>query len=275
MTVRRLTRGAEDGYASPLVPGLHSSDDAARLAEEIAFAAHRLEVLAGDPPGLYASVGAGGASNADAADVEERAWLAFLIAYLYPLEEDDPFAEIERVRTSWASGELPDLSDVRTGPRSAHQPGRASATLRAYRSWSGRAGTQARAFTGEDAWTSERRFDRVYERLALPGMHRDARFELLVSLGQLGVFGLEAASLHVGGADEVTVAAKRALGIGDPMLLARRSAALAEACQVPLAALDLALYSWGVGTRAHGGLPPGAEPDDAMVERCRSALGLD
>ncbi len=38
LTVRRLERGAEDGYHSQLVPGLKSSADAERLADELAFA---------------------------------------------------------------------------------------------------------------------------------------------------------------------------------------------------------------------------------------------
>ena len=42
--------------ASELVPGLKSSADAARLADELAFSAARLAELATDPPGLYAEV---------------------------------------------------------------------------------------------------------------------------------------------------------------------------------------------------------------------------
>ena len=56
MRVRRLQRGADDGYHSGLVPGLHSSVDAQRLAEELAFGQTRLRVLQLDPPGLYAEV---------------------------------------------------------------------------------------------------------------------------------------------------------------------------------------------------------------------------
>ena len=86
--VRRLQRGDDDGYHSDLVPGLHASADAHRLAEEMAFSQTRLQVLASDPPGLYAEV-------ADAAgDLEERLWLAFLIAYLCPIDGDDPFVAI-------------------------------------------------------------------------------------------------------------------------------------------------------------------------------------
>src|SRR5690348_3268391 len=45
LRVRRLARGADDGYGSPLVPGLKSSVEAERLAEELAFAAARLDTL--------------------------------------------------------------------------------------------------------------------------------------------------------------------------------------------------------------------------------------
>ena len=82
LTVRRLSRSAEDGFRSALVPGLRSGADAQRLAEELAFAATRLERLAADPPGLYAEVA--DASRA----IEERSWLAFLIAYLSPTDDD-------------------------------------------------------------------------------------------------------------------------------------------------------------------------------------------
>jgi hypothetical protein len=238
-----------------------------RLAEELAFAATRLRTLQTEPPGLYAEIAAAG-------ELEERTWLAFLTAYLCPLETDDPFAAISAVRTSWASGELPALEDVQLGPRTAHDPARGAQTLIAYRAWARRAGSQASAFTGEAAWTPERRFARVFERLALPGLHRDARFELLVSLGRLGVYELHAASLQVGGENAVTLAAKRALGIGDPLLLERRAAALAQAAGLPLEALDLGLYNWEHGERATGGLGPDAQPDADLVAGAQDALGL-
>ena len=268
MKVRRLARGADDGYHSPLLPGLKSSQEAERLAEELAFAVARLERLAADPPGLYAEV-----AN-PAGEVEERTWLAFLIAYLSPLEGDDPFAAISAVRVPWASGELPDLEGVQTGPRSAYEPARGSRTLAAYRAWAARAGSQAAAFTGEPAWMAERRFGRVFERLALPGLHRDARFDLLVTLGQLGVYELSAGSLQFGGDNRVTLAAKRALGIGDSLLLERRAAELAGACGLPLAALDLGLYNWEAGERVSLGLEPGAEPDADALARAHDAFGL-
>jgi hypothetical protein len=267
LRVRRMARGVDDGYHNGLVPGLKSSADADRLAQELAFAATRLGVLEREPPGLLAEVAAPG-------ELEERTWLAFLIAYLSPLEGDDPFGAIEAARTTWASGAEPALDDVPTGPRTAHEPGRGSVTLDAYRAWAARAGSQQAAFTGEAAWTPERRFARVFERLALPGMHRGARFELLVLLGRLGVYELRAGAVQFGGDNEVTVAAKRALGIGDPMLLERRAADLAEACGVPLEALDQGLHNWGTGERTHLGAPADLEPDEDLLASARGALDL-
>jgi hypothetical protein len=265
--VRRLSRGVDDGFASPLVPGLRSSADAQRLAEELAFAQTRLNRLRQDPPGLYAEVGSAG-------DIEERSWLAFLVAYLGPVEGDDPFAGIAAVRTPWAAGQLPDLSEVETGPRSAHDAARGTRTLEAYRAWAERAGSQAAAFTGEASWTPERRFDRVFERLALPGLHREARFDLLVTLGHLGVFELQAGALKLGGNNEVTVAAKRALGIGDPLLLERRASDLAAACGLELAALDLGLDNWERGERMTLGVDGETEPDPEVLQAAADALGL-
>jgi hypothetical protein len=268
VVVRRVARGADDGYRNPLLIGLKSSLDAGRLAEELAFAQHRLQRLEQDPPGLYAEV-------ADSAvGVEERSWLAFLIAYLCPLEEDDPFGEIERVRTTWSPGQLPSLEDVRCGPRTAHDPGRGTRTLEAYRAWAARTGSQAAAFTGDASWTPERRFARAFERLALPGLHRDARFDLLVTLGRLGVYALEPASLALGGDNDVTVGAKRAFGIGDSLLLDRRAGELAQACGLPLEALDLGLHNWQCAERATLGLA--GEPDGELgaLASIQAALGL-
>ncbi|HUA47769.1 MAG TPA: hypothetical protein VMA77_21200 [Solirubrobacteraceae bacterium] len=266
--MRRVARGADDGYHSPLLIGLKSSADAGRLAEELAFAEFRLRRLEHDPPGLYAEVADAGAG------VEERSWLAFLIAYLCPLEEDDPFREIERVRTTWASGELPDLDGVQTGPRSAHDPARGARTLEAYRAWAARSGSQAAAFTGDESWPPERRFARAYERLALPGLHRDARFDLLVTLGRLGAYDLQAGSLVLGGENDVTVGAKRAFGIGDPLLLERRGGDLAQACALPLEALDLGLHNWQRGERATLGLAADPDPELDALASIQAALNL-
>jgi hypothetical protein len=265
--VRRLARGTDDGYESRLVPGLKSSADAVHLAEELAFAATRLQRLEQDPPGLFAEV-------AQAGDVEERTWLAFLIAYVSPRDGEDPFDAIGEARSTWASGQPPVLDGIELGPRTAHDPARGTQTTDAYRAWAARSGSQAAAFTGESVWTPERRFARVYERLALPGFHRDARFELLVTLGRLGVYELRSGTLALGGDNRVTVAAKRALGIGDTMLLERRASELAGACGLPLEALDLGFYNWERGTRSTLGLGIEDQPDAGVLDAAHSALGL-
>jgi hypothetical protein len=266
--VRRLSRGADDGFRSRLVPGLRSSEDAERLAEEVAFATRRLHAIETDARGLWAAV-------ADSSgDIEERTWLAFLIAYIGPSDSEQPFAAIDAARTTWASGQDPDWEGVQAGPRGVLDPARSEATLAAYRAWTQRSGSQAAAFTGESSWTPERRFERVYERLALPGMTRDARFDLLVLLGHSGVYELRAGKLALSGENEATWAAKRGLGIGDPLLLERRAAELAAACGAPLEALDLALHNWGSGKRTGAGLAIDSEPDADVLAQAQEALGL-
>ena len=162
-----------------------------------------------EPPGPYPEIAA-------EPDLEEATWLAFL--YALGAEE----------RPSWASGEA---------------PGR---TADAYRAWARRAGSQAQAFRGEPSWTPQRRFSRVFERLALPGFARAARFDLLTALGAAGLYELEAGELWLAaGEDATTDAAKRLLVSGDKLLLERRARDLAAAAEVPLGALDRAFALWG------------------------------
>ncbi|HTN24950.1 MAG TPA: hypothetical protein VL120_13235, partial [Solirubrobacteraceae bacterium] len=234
--VRQVTQAADDGYRSELVTGLKASADAERLAGELAFAAARLAELAADPPAIYAEIGA-------EPDPEEALWLAFLTAYLGPTQDEDPFAAIRAARVPWAGGELPDLAVAR-GPRTSHDPAAGERTILAYRAWAQRAGGQSTAFAGESSWTPERRFDRLFERLALPGFGRGGRYELLVGLGRLGIVEVRASSLHVTD-DAATTAAKRVFGIGDKILLERRARDLADAVELPIEALDLALFNWG------------------------------
>ena len=129
-----------------------------------------------------------------------------------------------------------------------------------------RAGSQQAAFTGETAWSPERRFARVFERLALPGFARAPRFELLTALGAAGRYELRAGELQLTvGEDATTEAAKRVLVSGDKLLLERRARELAEACDVPLAALDRALAVWGT---------PGEPADLAAVVPAPIRAGL-
>ena len=258
LKVRREGRTAEDGYTNELVPGLRASADASRLAAEIDFAAGRLGALATEPPGLYGEL-----RDLAVTDIERASWGCVISAYLAPTEDPEPFASIRAVLAevpgpASLGGDIDGLLDeADTGPRSSHEPGRGRATLIAYAQWVGRAGggSQAAAFEGDGAWTAERRFARLFERLALPGFSRAGRYELLVTLGRLGLFELQADALQLGGAgdDPTTLAGKRVFGIGDPLLLERRAAALAEVAGVPIEALDLALANWAAPERATAG----------------------
>jgi hypothetical protein len=278
LRVSREGRAAEDGYSNELVPGLSASADAARLAEEIDFAAGRLAALALDPPGLY-----GEARELAGSDLERASWSCMLIAYLGPAEQEDPFAAI-RAALALAPGpegvgeELGELLDgAPLGPRSSHEPGRGAATLAAYTQWVSRAGadSQASALRGDGAWTPERRFARVFERLSLPGFTRAGRYELLVTLGRLGLYEMQADSLQLGGAaeDPTTLAGKRVFGIADPLLLDRRAGALAKASGVPIEALDLALANWVAPQRATAGFA-GSQPEQRATTEAAGALGV-
>jgi hypothetical protein len=244
LKVRRLVRAADDGYAHELVPGLRATPAAAALADELAFSVARLDELATDPPGLYAELAA--SADPAAAGREEALWLAFLIAYLSPLEDGDPWAGIAAARVPWATGDVPDLSVVPLGPRTAHAPARGDRTLRAYRAWAARAGSQDAAFTIDPSWTPERRFDRAFERLALPGLGRTPRRELLTILRCTGLAELRATTLQipVDQLDAPVAAAKRIFGIGEPRELRHRVARFADELDVPYEALDLAFVNW-------------------------------
>lgn len=240
--VRRLARGVEDGYRSQLLPGLKSSEDAARLAEEIAFAARRLSLMeqvaagesAGDVVEVWYRIAAPG-------DIDERTRLA--------------------------------AEHVLTGPRGLNDVNRLEESLDGIEAWGGRQGSLAQAFVGEASWAPERRFERTFERLGGIGLDRDPRYELLTTLGRLGVYELRPDKLFLRGENEATWAAKRVLGIGDPLLLNGRAAELAQASQAPIEALDLAFHNWGAGTRI-GGLPADAEGDEQVLYQARSAFGL-
>jgi hypothetical protein len=259
--VRQLARATDDGYRSPLVPGLKASADAERLADEIAFAATRLAELATDPPGTY--------GDALLADREEGIWLALLTAVLCPVEGDDPFANVRRAHVAWDTGEVPSLGGVPRGLRASGD----ERTLAGYRAWVGRAGSQEAALTGEAGWTPQRRFDRIFERIALPGADRGVRFDFLVTLGRLGLADVQGVTMHFGD-DATTLAAKRVFGIGDPILLGRRAADLAEQADVPLEALDLALFNWGQPSAGRVTMGSAVQPDEALRASVSDALGL-
>jgi hypothetical protein len=243
VVTRRLARAEDDGYRNPLVPGLRATADAERLAGALAAAAARLE-----EPGPYPAV-------ATEPDREQATWLAFLLALIGP---DAPAVQeaVAEAAPRWGDGEVPDL------------PGGHARTVAAYRQWAERAGSQAAGFTGEADWSPQRRFARVFERLALPGLGRAPRYELLATLGAARLYPLAADQLQLGTEDDATtLAAKRVLLSGDRMLLERRARELAAAAEVPLEALDRGLAVWGT-PGAHVDLA--AEPPAAI----RAALRL-
>ncbi len=240
VVTRKAPRAADDGYRNALVPGVRATTDAERLASALAWADARLV-----PPGPHPAVAA-------EPDLEEAIWLAFLLALTDP-GATDLHAAIVEAHPTWASAELPDLPGV--DPR----------TVPAYRAWAERAGSQAAGFEGEPGWSPERRFGRAFERIALPGLRRTSRYELLITLGAAERIAVAADGLHPGKEeDATTIAAKRVLVSGDSMLLERRAADLASATGVHLGALDRALAVWGQGDVPATEAPAGI----------RSALGL-
>lgn len=267
----REQRSVDDGYRCDLVPGLHSSQDAKRLVREIGFASGRLLTLTAAPPSLYAEA-------RDCGDTEQATWMCFLAAYLSPLQGAQSFVGVRQaLLSSWESGTVPDLEDVPLGPRTSHDPSRGRETLIAYRRFAEHAGSQEAAFTGEPAWTPQRRFERLFERLALPGFGRMGRYDLLITLGRLGLYEMRADSLHLGTrtslltADPTPSAAKRVFGIGDPIHIERRAIALAQALSTPIEALDLALANWSAEERVTLGFP--ADTNDIhAAERAEATL---
>jgi len=271
LRVRRMARAADDGYRHELVAGIRATADAARLADELAFSATRLQQLETDPPALYCEA-------ATAEDREEGLWLAFLIAYLSPREDEDPWAGIRAAHVPWAGGELPHLDGVALGPRTAHDPARGARTIAAYRAWAQRAGSQEAAFAGDPSWDPARRIGRAFERLALPGFGRAPRYELLTVVSHLGLVDLRPTSLQltVDPSDPTVVAAKRAFGIGEPTELRHRTSRLVRELGVPVEALDLALLNWNRApnsARITAGATVEADPERLAV--LRDALGVD
>ena len=234
---RRVARAADDGYRNPLAPGLRATADAERLAAALAAAAARLE-----PPGPYPEI-------AEEADREQATWLAFLLALAGP---EAPELQ-QALRAARPRG--------RTAcPRTC--PAERRRTAEAYRAWAARAGSQAAAFDGRRrAGRPERRFARVFERLSLPGFGRARRFDLLTALGAAGLYELTAGELFTRARGRPDHARRQAAaGVRRPLLLERRARELADACGLPLAALDRGLAVWGTPGAAVdlAGEPPAA-----------------
>src|SRR3954470_926852 len=88
VVTRRLARAADDGYRSPLAPGLRATADAERLAAALTAAAERLV-----PPGPYPEI-------AEEPDLEQACWLAFLLALAGP-EAPELQQALRTARPAW------------------------------------------------------------------------------------------------------------------------------------------------------------------------------
>ena len=180
---------------------------------------------------------------------------AFLVVYLGPLEEDDPFAAITAVRCPW--GIASDLTQARSGraertTRRGNRDGRGLPPLRGTGREPG-GGDQRRS-----GWTPEQRFERAARasraaRAAGSGSLRPARD----ARGARSP-SASAPSLLVVDDDPVTVAAKRIFGIGDRMILESRAKRLASAVRLA-----------GRGARPGDRELGGQRADHAGRSRCR------
>ena len=185
---------------------------------------------------------------------EEAFWLAFLLA-LVPPGAHELHEAIVASRPSWSSAEAPEI------------PGADPRTIPAYRAWAERAGSQAEAFLGEPAWSPERRFGRAFERLALPGLNRTARYELLRHARRrrrpptsppTRCTSARSTTPPRSPPSACSCPATRCCSSAAPPTSRRRAG-------IRLGALDRALAVWGEGER-----PPTRRADRAI----RSALGL-
>ena len=110
--VKRENRAGDDGYRSGLLPGLRASGDAEALA-----AGDRLRRTVAcwrsgpRHPDLYGEV-----RRMAEEDLERATWTCFLIAYLSPLDGDNPFPRVRLVLAAVGDGVvdegMPDSGDA-------------------------------------------------------------------------------------------------------------------------------------------------------------------
>ncbi len=245
----KLSRNADDGFRSDLLPGVRSSADVMVLAQELTTAEARLSALGSPEAGAWAPVAAHAGDPA-------RAFVAALtIAVASPDETagsdataGTAFAALLAVDPSLESLEhVAGASEVASildgGPRGPRAHDAAGAALAVPAQLAARSGGSLEAsLIGEQAWSPERRFARLLDRLALRGLPRAVRYDILVALGRTGALPVRADGLHLGG-DQVTDAAKRLFAVGDVPLLEKRAAAVVEATGVAWDALELALWN--------------------------------
>ena len=152
------------------------------------------------------------------------------------------------------------LDEVARGPRSSHQPGSGTRTLAAYAQWAERSGGQSAAFAGEQGWSPERRFARVFERLVAARASTAARGTSCWCRSAGSASMTCAQSRCSWGQREGSAAARtrrrspRSACSGSAIRCCSTAAplTLAEAAGVPLEALDLALFNWSRPVGAGG-----------------------
>lgn len=259
MVTGRLQRAADDGFTSALLPGVRSSQTALQLARELTAAEARLSVYGTADAGAWTTV-------TDLAGEPHRAFVAALVvavaspdgpagsastaaAALAALQSADP-----SLTALDAIADAPELAQVlEAGPRGPRAHDASAAALAVPAQLAQRSGGSLEAaLAGEAGWTSERRFARLLDRLALRGLPRAVRYDLLVGLGRSGVLPIRAEALHLG-ADQVTDAAKRIFAVAETALLERRAAALVDATGVTFDALELALWNLAGADAGAGG----------------------
>lgn len=259
MVTGRLQRAADDGFSSDLLPGVRSSQTALQLARELTAAEARLSVYGSPEAGAWTTV-------ADLAGEPHRAFVAALViavaapdgsagsvataaAALAALQASDP--SLQALETIAEAKDLAGLLEA--GPRGPRAHDASGAALAVPLQLAQRSGGSLEAgLAGEAGWSPERRFARLIDRLALRGLPRAVRYDLLVALGRSGVLPVRAEALHLG-ADQVTDAAKRIFAVAETALLERRAAALVEATGVAFDALELALWNLAGADAGAGG----------------------
>ncbi|MFT4035822.1 MAG: hypothetical protein QM679_09650 [Patulibacter sp.] len=254
----KLQRAADDGYRSDLLPGVRSTADVLQLAEQLVLAETRLAAYGGAQAGPWAAVAA----------LAGEPHRAFIVALVTALASPDSLAgsiataaaaqeALEGGGDAAARGELAAIDELAAllaaGPRGprAHDATAAALAVPAQLAQRSEGGLES-ALTGDASWSSERRFARLFDRLALRGLPRAVRFDLLTALGRCGALPLRADALHLG-SDQVTDAAKRYFAVADVALLERRAAALVEATGVSIDALELALWNIAGADAGAGG----------------------
>lgn len=245
----KLSRNVDDGFRSDLLPGVRSSADVMLLAQELTKAEARLAALSSPEAGpwnaLTPFLGRRGpafvvaltvavASPDEAANsvATAESAVAALLAIDPSLEALDALAGASEVASILDGGPR--------GPRGHDAAGAALAVPAQLATRSG--GSLEASLIGEQAWSPERRFARLLDRLALRGLPRAVRYDILVALGRTGVLPVQADGLHLGG-DQVTDAAKRLFAVGEVSLLEKRAAAVVEATGVAWDAFELALWN--------------------------------